>query len=205
MSFYSKICYSFSIFVLTIFGIAYIPDLIPKKSPQAQPENPTRKAEYINLANLCKNAGVVLDVKRDYNTGETSVRVPQGTYYTATDLKYKHTSRRVEMDYGFVYPAIFDNDKVLSCGQVNLEVLKKRSIPFTQLDSSIYLAEDNIDKRTNQKYTSISVKNAKPSMIYIAFIEGRTPIVVFNNGGGTSIQNYGTLSQVRIASFDAKL
>jgi hypothetical protein len=204
MSFVDKICYSFSIFTWTILGITFIPDLIPKQAPKAQPESPARKAEHVKLANMCNEAGVATEVMRDYNTGETSVRVPRGTYYTTTDAKHEHTSRRVVLDYGYEYPAIFDDDKATSCGYVNLDVLKKQSIPFTQLDPVIYQAEENIDQRTKEKYTFIKVKNAKPSMIYIAFIDGQMPAVVYNNGDGTSIRNFGNLNQVKIASFDVK-
>jgi hypothetical protein len=204
MSFVDKICYSFSIFTWTILGITFIPDLIPKQAPKAQPESPTRKAEHVKLANMCNEAGVATEVKRDYNTGETSIRVPRGTYYTTIDAKHEHTSRRVVLDYGYEYPAIFDDDKATSCGYVNLDLLKKQAIPFTQLDPSIYQAEESINTQTKGKYTFIKVKNGKPSMIYIAFIDGQTPTVVCNNNGCGSISNFGNLNRVRIASFDVK-
>jgi hypothetical protein len=204
MSFYVKFCYTFNAFVLIGLGIVFIPDLIPKQAPKAQPESPTRKAEHVKLANMCNEAGVAIEVIRDYNTGETSVRVPRGTFYTTIDAKHEHTSRRVVLDYGYEYPAIFDDDKATSCGYVNLDVLKTQSIPFTQLDPSIYQAEENIDQRTKDKYTFIAVKNAKPSTVYIAFIDGQMPAVVYNNGGGTSIRNFDNLNRVKIASFDVK-
>jgi hypothetical protein len=204
MSFYAKFCYSFNVLVLFGLGITFIPDLIPKQTPKAQPESPTRKAEHVNLANMCNEAGVATEVIRDYNTGETSVRVPRGTYYTTIDAKHEHTSRRVVLDYGYEYPAIFDDDKATSCGHVNLDVLKKQSIPFTQLDPSIYTSEEIINPPPRTNYTFIKVKNAKSSSIYLAFIEGQAPTVVYNNGGGASIRNFDNLNRVKIASFDVK-
>jgi hypothetical protein len=154
------------------------------------------------VVSACSNRGIMLDKIRDYSTGITYASLPKGGYIVSRGQE-KGSSKvtyAVQMqNFGTKFEPK-EGFEILSCGKINFKALKRKSVLFANLDPKKF--SFTITSTDNINNAWLEVKDAEESRVYIAFVENQAPVIVRLYGRNTSIQNFGDLNKVRIASFD---
>jgi hypothetical protein len=160
-------------------------------------------ADTQSIIAMCNSKGVKLNLSKEYSSGLTYASLPRGGYIL-TEGNYKGEPSNVteiELNNYGKRVVIIPGQKIINCGQVDLEALKQKARPFGQIrDLKASFEITKVDGKTTT--TFLKVERRMDKMVYLAFVSGQ-PVVIANSFmGSQDVSGYTNINDVKLAWFD---